>query len=141
MKKAIFLTSLMITLLGLSVCMADSTIPDLVGTWTTKSEAGLIIRGNQPGQTTHHTNAFSTLNAEAIITKQQGRIMHGTFKSTRATENFIAAIGLDNKTLYYADEDGFLEGKIIDKDTIEIVYRHVTPADAVVAVGVWTRKK
>jgi len=141
MKKAIFLTSLLITLLGVSVCLADSNIPDLVGTWTTKSEAGLIIRGNQTGQTTHHTNAFSTLNAEAVITKQQGRIMHGTFKSGKATENFIAAIGPDNKTIYYADEDGLLEGKIIDKDTIESVYRHVTPADAVVAIGVWTRKK
>ena len=81
------------------------------------------------------------VNAEAIITKQQGRIIHGSFKSSRATKNFIAAIGQDNKTIYYADEDGFLDGKIIDKNTIEYVYRHVTPADTVVGVGVWTRKK
>ena len=141
MKKAIFVTPLLIALLGLSVCLADSTIPDLVGTWTIKTEGGVLIKGNEPGLKTHHTGAFSTLNAEAVITKQQGRIMQGTFKSPKATENFIAAIGLDNKTLYYADEDGFLEGKIIDKDTIEVVYRHVTPADTVIGVGVFTRKK
>ena len=141
MKKAIFLNSLLITLLGVSVCLADSNIPDLVGTWTIKSEGGVLIKGNEAGPKTHHSSAFSTLNAEAVVTKQQGRILHGTFKSGKATENFIAAIGPDNKTIYYADEDGLLEGKIIDKDTIESIYRHVTPADAVVAVGVWTRKK
>ena len=66
--------------------------------------------------------------------------MHGTFKIlTGSTENFVGAIGLDNKTLYCSYEQGFLEGKIIDKDTIQIVYRHVTPTDSVVAVGVWTR--
>ncbi len=142
MKKSICVASLLIFLLGVSVCLADSDIPNLVGTWTTKSEAGLLIKkGNEPGPKTHHTQPFSSLNAEAVITKQQGRIMHGTFKSDRATENFVGAIGLDNKTLYCSYEQGFLEGKIIDKDTIQIVYRHVTPTDSVVAVGVWTRKK
>ncbi|MGO8881697.1 MAG: hypothetical protein ACLPVO_01925 [Desulfomonilaceae bacterium] len=142
MKKSICVASLLMLLLGVSVCLADSDIPNLVGTWTTKSEAGLLIKkGNEPGPKTHHTQPFSSLNAEAVITKQQGRIMHGTFKSHRATENFVGAIGLDNKTLYCSYEQGFLEGKIIDKDTIQIVYRHVTPTDSVVAVGVWTRKK
>jgi len=141
MKKPTFIAYLLITLLGVTVCMADSTIPDLVGTWIVKTEGGVLIKGNEPGPKTHHRDAFSTLTAEAVITKQQGRIMHGTFKSPKATENFIAAIGLDNKTLYYADEDGFLEGKIIDKDTIEVVYRHVTSADTVIGVGVFTRKK
>ena len=70
--------------------------------------------------------------------------MHGTFKAPLAdTEKFLAGIGLDkdNKTIYFVDEDGFMEGKIIDKDTIQVVYRHVTSFDIVVAVGVWTRKK
>ena len=142
MKKLICVVPMLIaTLFCVSVCMADSDIPNLVGSWTTKSEAGLLLKGKEPGSKTHHKDAFNTLIAEAVITKQQGRIMHGTFKSAKATENFIGAIGLDNKTLYYADEDGFLEGKIIDKDTIEVVYRHVTPADTVIGVGVFTRKK
>jgi hypothetical protein len=143
MKKSICVVSVLVaTLFCVSVCMADSDIPNLVGTWTTKSEAGLLIlKGNEPGPKTHHTQPFSSLNAEVAITKQQGRIFHGAFKSHRATENFVGAIGPDNKTLYCAFELGFMEGKIINKDKIEIVYRHVTPADAVVAVGIWTRKK
>ena len=142
MKKLISVTSMLIaTLFCVSACLADSDIPNLVGTWTLKSEGGVLLKGQEPGPKTHHKDAFNTLIAEAVVTKQQGRIMHGTFKSAKATENFVAAIGHDNKTIYYADEDGFLEGKLIDKDTMEIIYRHVTPADAVVAVGLWTRKK
>lgn len=141
MKKLICTISLLTLLFGVSVCMADSDIPNLVGTWTVKSEAGLLIKGKEPGQKTHHREAFSTLNSEWIVIKQQGRIMHGTFTSPKATENFVAAIGHDNKTIYCVDEDGFFEGKIIDKDTIETVYRHVTPADSVVSIGIFTRKK
>ena len=141
MKKSICVASLLIAILGVSVCMAGPDIPNLVGTWTTKSEGGLLLKGKEPGPKTNWKDAFGTLNGEAVMTKQQGRIIHGTFKSPYATKNFIAAIGLDNKTIYWADEDGFLDGKIIDKDTIQIVYRHVTPTDSVVAVGVYTRNK
>jgi hypothetical protein len=38
-------------------------------------------------------------------------------------------------------EGAFREGKIINKNKIDVVYRHITPADTVVAVGTWTRKK
>jgi hypothetical protein len=142
MKKSVCIVSLLIAaLFCVSVCLADSDIPNLVGTWTLKSEGGVLLKGKESGPKTLHTGPFSTLDAEAVITKQQGRIIHGSVKSPKATKNFIGAIGHDNKTIYYADEDGFLEGKLIDKDTMEIIYRHVTPADAVVAVGLWTRKK
>jgi hypothetical protein len=112
-----------------------------VGTWTVKGEGGVVVWGNEPGKGTHHRGPFSTITAEALIAEQQGRVMHGTFKSPRASEKFIAVIGHDNKTFHYADQDGFMDGRIIDKDTIELVYRHVTGADTVVAVAVWTRKK
>ena len=142
MKKLICVSSMLLALLGLSVCFAESDIPSLVGTWMVKSEGGVLLKGKEQNPKTHQPGVpFSTLTAEAVITKQQGRIMQGTFKSAKATENFVAAIGHDNRSLYFADDDGFLEGKIINIDTIEIVYRQVTPADTVVAVGMWTRKK
>jgi hypothetical protein len=142
MKKSICVMSVLLaTLFCVSICLADSDIPNLVGTWTVKCESGVVLKGKEPSPKTHHTQPFGNLNAEAVITKQQGRIMHGTFKSNRATENFVAAIGYDNKAIYHADEDGFFEGKLIDKDTIEFVYRHVTPTESVVAVGVYTRNK
>jgi hypothetical protein len=46
MKKLICVTSvLMLALLGLSVCQADSMIPNLVGTWIVKSEGGVLLKG------------------------------------------------------------------------------------------------
>jgi hypothetical protein len=93
MKKSICDVSLLIaTLFCVSVCMADSDIPNLVGTWTTKSEGGLLLKGKEPGPKTNWKDAFGTLNGEAVMTKQQGRIIHGTFKSPYATKNFVAAM-------------------------------------------------
>jgi hypothetical protein len=140
MKKTMIIT-LVVVLLGAGVCLADSGIPNLVGTWIVKTEGGVLSKGDSPGAKTHHSGEFSTLTAEAVVTKQQGRVLHGTFKSPKATENFIAVIGMDNKSFYYVDEDGFLEGKIVSKDKLGVVYRHVTPTDTVVGVGTWTRKK
>ena len=113
----------------------------MVGTWIVKGEGGVLVKGNALGSKTHHTDEFSTLTAEAIVTKQQGRVLHGTFKSAKATERFIAVIGLDNKSFYFADEDGTLEGKIVNKDRIDVIYRHVSGSDTVIAVGTWNRKK
>lgn len=128
-------------LVGASLCFAESGIPNLVGTWSTKAEGGVITKGGALNTKTHHSGEFSTLSGEAVVTKQQGRVLHGTFTSPKATESFIAVIGMDNKSFFLADEDGFMEGQIVNKDKINIVYRHVTPADTVVAMGTWTRKK
>jgi hypothetical protein len=106
-----------------------------------KTEGAVLLKGGAHGVKTHHRGEFSTLTAEAVVTKQQRRVLHGIFKSQRATEKFVAVIAEDNKSFYHADEDGFMEGSLIDKDTINVIYRHSTSADTVVAAGTWTRKK
>lgn len=141
MKKVIVGIVLLAFWVGASLSFAESGIPNLVGTWSVKAEGGVITKGGAAGAKTHHSGEFSTINAEAVVTKQQGRVLHGTFTSPKATESFIAVISMDNKSFFLADEDGIMEGKIVNKDKINIVYRHVTPTDTVVAVGIWTRKK
>jgi hypothetical protein len=142
MRKTTAMIAVLAFLLGAGSCFAEnSAIPDMVGTWTVKTEGGVLLKGSAPTQKTHHAGEFSTLNAEMVVTKQQGRVLHGIFKSPKATEKFIAVIGMDNKSLYYADEDGFMDGKILNKDEINVVYRHVSPSDTVVGVGTITRKK
>lgn len=140
-KRVVIGIALFTFIFTAGVCLADSTIPNLVGTWTVKAEGGILLKGSAPGSKTHHAGEFSALSAEAVVTKQQGRVLHGIFTSPKATEKFIAVIGLDNKSFYFADEDGTMDGKIMNKDKIEIVYRHVTTSDTVVAVGTWIRKK
>jgi hypothetical protein len=124
-----------------TLSFADSGIPNLVGTWTVKTEGGVLLKGSASGPKTHHSGEYSTLTAEMVVTKQQGRVVYGTFTSPKATERFIAVIGMDNKTLYYADEDGFTDCKIVNKDRMDVVYRHVTALDTVIGVGTFTRKK
>ena len=141
MKRFVIVIALLAFILTAGTCLADSAIPNLVGTWTVKTEGGVLLKGSASGPKTHHSGEFSTLTAEMVVTKQQGRVLHGTFTSPKATEKFIAVIGMDNKTLYYADEDGTMEGKIINKDRMDIVYRHVTTLDTVIGVGTFTRKK
>jgi hypothetical protein len=140
-KQTVAAITVLVILLGVGNCFADSSIPDMVGTWTVKAEGGVLLRDGASGSKTHHTGEFSTLTAEAVVTKQQGRVFHGIFKSPKATESFIGAIGLDNRSFYYADEDGTMEGRIVNKNKIEVVYRHVTTADTVIGVGTWIRKK
>ena len=40
-----------------------------------------------------------------------------------------------------ADEDGFVDGDIVDDDRINVIYRHVSETDTVIGVGTLTRKK
>jgi hypothetical protein len=141
MKKITISVILLVVLFGMGICFADSDIPNLVGTWTVQTEGAVLIKGAAHGAKTHHRGEFSTLKAELIVTKQQGRVLHGIFKSPRATEKFVAVIAMDNKSVYLADEDGFMEGQISNIDQINIIYRHSGSTDTVVAVGTWTRKK
>ena len=116
MKKIAISVILLVALFGMGICFADSEIPNLVGTWSVQAEGAVLLKGAAHGAKTHHRGEFSTLKAEWVVTKQQGRVLHGIFKSPRATEKFVAVIALDNKSLYQADEDGFLEGQISNKD-------------------------
>lgn len=141
MKKISLAGSVLLIIFVASFCLAAPQIPNLVGAWEVKSEGGVLVRADKAGKTTHWEPKQTSLKAEAQVTKQNGRVLYGTFKSSRATENFIAVIGPDNKSLYLTDEDGYADGKIINNNRIEIIYRHVTPTDSVAAVGTWTRKK
>jgi len=141
MKKIAISVFLFAFLFRVGNCFADADIPNLVGAWTVQADGGVLMKVEAPRAKTHHSGEFSTLNAEAVVTKQQGRVVYGTFKSHRSTEKFVAVISMDNKNFYYADEDGFMEGNIVSKDRMNVIYRHVTADDTVVGVGTWTRKK
>ncbi len=141
MKKMTISIVVLAVVLNLGICFAASDIPNLVGTWSVQAEGAVLFKGKAAGAKTHHKSDFSTLKAEAVVTRQQGRVMHGTFTSLTATEKFIAVIAADNRSFYFADEDGFMEGRIVSKDRIEVIYRHSTSVDTVVAAGTWTRKK
>jgi hypothetical protein len=90
------------------------------------------------GQMNLFSPSIDQCEAVAEITRQQGRIMQGVYKSKYATENFLATIGYDNKSFFLVDEDGFADGPIIDGNQIQVVYRHTTDLDSVIDLSSWT---
>ena len=48
--------------------------------------------------------------------KQEGRQFIGILKSARYTEKFAGAISVDGKSMAFVDEDGLLDGKIINNN-------------------------
>ena len=152
MKKIVISFTLLAFLLGTGICFAESGIPNLVGTWTVQTEGAVMFKGSVPATGSMHGGEVADFKADGsikqvsrqskvVVTAQQGRVLHGTFTSEKATENFIMVIGWGNKTVHLADHDGFIDGNIVNKDKINFIYRHVSSDDTVVLTGTWTRKK
>lgn len=152
MKKILVAVALSIFLVGTGVCFAGPAIPNLVGTWTADTVGAVMVKGDDPATGSMHggeSAAFSengkikhiARQAKVVVTAQKGRVLHGTFVSAKATENFVMVIGWDSKTVYLADHDGFMDGTIVNKDRINFVYRHVTPEDTVASAVTWKRSK
>lgn len=140
MKKIIGVL-LLAFLLSTGVCFAEPEIPNLVGTWAVQSEGTHLNKGDATGTWSHYRDGANTLTAELIVTKQQGRVLYATITSKNASENAVAVIGWDNKTVYFADQDGFTDATIVSNNKMTYIYRHVGEKDSVVAAGIMTRKK
>jgi len=142
MRKSIFVLLPAIFILSALPCFAEPSVPDLVGTWTVKGTGSVILKGNKTGDITHWKSADQkTLNAEAKIIEQKGRIIKGEFISSRAAEKFIGIISVDGKMVNFVDEDGYIDLMIINKDKMHGIYRHVKKEDSVIADAEWIRKK
>lgn len=134
------ITSSPVTPVSIPQVTTQSTIPNLIGTWNVNAQGAVIQKYGVPGEWTHHSGQYSTLTAQAVVTDQKDRVLHGTFKAPLGKEeSFIAVIGQDNKNFYYADQDGINDGQIVNNGLINMVYRQVSANDTVVAVGTWTR--
>lgn len=115
-------------------------VPNLLGRWSVKGKGAELCKVEASRCKTHHHGEFSDIEATAEITKQQGRLVHGIFRSRYASEKFVATVGYDNKSFFLVDEDGFAEGRIINLNQIQVVYRHTNDLDAVVDLTTWTRR-
>ncbi len=149
MKVNSLITALCLSLAGAGSVLAsltasqsvasNSPIPNLVGTWKVETEGVTILHDEQYHKKSHHASQFTKLTAEAVMQKQEGRRVVGIIKSPRYTEKFVGFISADGKDFSYVDEDGSLDGKIVNENLIEVVYRHVSPTESVVASGTYAR--
>ncbi|WP_075354180.1 hypothetical protein [Desulfovibrio sp. DV] len=141
MRFRVALALLFSLILAASVALAGGKIPSLVGKWNVESSGGMMLNAEKEGKETHWTAGQKVLKGQIDISSQEDRFVTGTYTSARGTEKFIAMITPDGKFMYASDTDGFFDCKIANKDTLEIVYRHVKATDSVVAIGVAKRQK
>lgn len=140
--KNVFVTFVALLLLvAASAAFAKGNTPSLLGKWSTDSMGGVMLAADQPGKDTHWKPQQKVLKGVLEFKTQDGRFVTGTFTSERGSENFIGMLSADGKRLYLSDTDGFTDVTLVNKDTMELVYRHAKPTDSVVAVGTAKRQK
>jgi len=127
--------------LFVSLAWAGGKIPSLVGKWDVESIGGMMLNAEKESKETHWISGQKALKGQIEIVSQEDRFVKGVYTSARGSEKFIAMISADGKNMYASDSDGFFDCKIIGKDKLEIVYRHVKPTDSVVAIGTDKRQK
>jgi hypothetical protein len=107
---------------------AQSTVPDLRGTWKGNSES-IVLGGGNP----HHTAVqasepeFRSVPFTLTIDKQDGRRFSGTFSSPRSNEKVIAVISRDG-AIFLADDEGYTRGTMLAPNRMELCYLHVSSA-------------
>jgi hypothetical protein len=112
---------------------------DLKGRWLATSES--IVLGNA----LHHGAGqdkprLSAVEITLTIEGQDGRRFWGTVASQADREPLVGVISFDNKTISAHDSDGTLQGTIVDKDTVEVIYSH-TGSSTVVTAARFKRQK
>ena len=121
MKLVVFLSAL-ISLGSMSKVSADE-FPNMVGTWEGTSEAlifgnALYYKDNPSEGITRQSSAHFVIN----LTHQEGRLFWGTMTSSRITEQWIGAFWNDGASFKAVDSDGQVVGRMIDKNTMEVIY-------------------
>ena len=121
---------------------AQTTFPDLRGTWTGMSDSIVLGRGNP-----HHRGkqaaspGFSSVPFTMTIDKQDGRRFSGTFSSPRGKETVIAVIARNGSMIYMVDDDGINVGTILGPNQMELCYMLQSPAARVASCTELNRKQ
>jgi hypothetical protein len=122
-------------------------VPNLKGTWTPAKGAHIVDGPSKHRQSgtvpVPGTDTLRTHTSKFVFRfeGQEGRTFWGVLSSAKASEKFIGAISADGKRFVMTDEDGAFNGTVVDADTLDYCYTHITPTDRAVACGLLIRDK
>ena len=138
MVVALFILALM---MAAGDVLAQESWPDMKGVWSATS-ASVVIGGGKhhPGKVEQGKPRYREVKFTFDITEQKDRRFSGTLRSAHHTETFIGAFANNRTQILMADSDGFLDGTLIDPNTIDYCYRHVSSGSTVVACSVMKRE-
>ena len=140
------IVGLVILLAGGRAAVAQE-VPDLRGTWIPGEGAHII-----DGPSRHIESGTEPVPGDDTLRRdtstfvfrfegQEGRTFWGVLSSAKVSEKLIGAISVDGKRFVIADQDGTFSGTVVDGDTLDYCYTHVTPTDRAVACGLLIREK
>jgi hypothetical protein len=130
---------------GLMTAAGDAisqvTWPDMKGLWTATSSS-VVIGGEKhhPGKVEQGKARYREVKFTFRITDQKDRRFFGTLQSEHHTETLIGVFANNQKQILMADSDGFMDATLIDANTIDYRYRHITSGSTVVACSVMKRE-
>ena len=118
---------------------------DMKGEWSTTGQAIVHNGGahhptNDPGKTVGDYR-LREVTFTYKIDGQEGPRFWGSLTSPYRTERLMGSIAADGKHVYMVDQDGIIDGVFADNDTIDVCYREIKPASAVVSCNVVRRVK
>src|SRR5262245_13883377 len=117
----------MLAALAATPALAQTSFPDLRGTWKGESESIISDTGNS-----HHPEPaqkeprLTSVPFTLTIDKQDGRRFSGSFSSPRSTESVIGVITRGGNLLF-VDTDGYASGTLLGPDRIETCYLQIAP--------------
>ena|SRR5215472_4312413 len=127
--------------LAAAPAMAQTSFPDLRGTWKGESESIITDTGNphhagQPGSGPKLSSVPFTLTTD----KQDGRRFSGTFLSPRSSETIVGVITRAGNLLF-VDTDGYASGALLGPDRLEACYLQIATYGRVASCTEMTRQR
>ncbi len=131
-------------LAGLAAAHAEEPL-DMKGTWRPTVGAHLL-----DGPTRHHPSGVKTVPGQSrlknnastftfTIDGQDGRAFWGSHGSSKVTETLMGVLSVDGKRFVMVDEDGRFDGVVVDANSLDYCYAHITATDRAVACGLLVR--
>lgn len=134
-------TVIIASMMAAGNAIAQGSWPDMKGLWTATSSS--VVMGGEkhhPGKVEQGKPYYREVKFTFRITDQKDRRFFGTVQSEHHTETFIGVFANNRKQMLMADSDGFMDATLIDANTIDYCYRHITSGSAVVACSVMKRE-
>ena len=115
--------------------VAQDNYPDITGTWTGTGDS--VMRSGD-GPVTFAEDAITQ-----VVTEQRGRRFAGEMHSTAGGETFksrFVGVFVDETRFLWSEPGGFLEGRLVDADTIHSCYAGTAEDPIIAACNVLTRQ-
>ncbi|MCP4328466.1 MAG: hypothetical protein GY791_08535 [Alphaproteobacteria bacterium] len=100
---------------------ADSSVPNLVGTWSGSGNEG-AVQGTLGHQASRQEPVFADRSIlwTLKIDRHDGRGLIGFWSSPTHVETLVGVIRSDNESLLFSDEDSLFQAKLLSPTSMEV---------------------